>query len=160
LELHLEKTKIVYCKDDDRQGSYPQEKFDFLGYTFRPRSQKNRHGKHFINFSPRVSNKAAKKMRQTIREWKLHLRSDKELEDIARMFNPVLRGWINYFKHYYKSAMYPTLRYLDTVLVKWSMRKYKKLKNHKRRAEQWLRRIAERQPLLVAHWQLLKAAGQ
>jgi len=99
-------------------------------------------------------------MRQTIREWKLHLRSDKELEDIARMFNPVLRGWINYFKHYYKSAMYPTLRYLDTVLVKWSMRKYKKLKNHKRRAEQWLRRIAERQPLLVAHWQLLKAAGQ
>lgn len=118
LELHPEKTKIVYCKDDDRQGSYPQEKFDFLGYTYRPRRSKNRHGKYFINFSPGVSDKAAKKMRQTIREWKLHLRSDKELEDIARMFNPVLRGWINYFTHYYKSVMYPTLRYLDTVLVK------------------------------------------
>jgi RNA-directed DNA polymerase len=108
LKLHPEKTKIVYCKDDDRQGTSPQEKFDFLGYTFRARRSKNRYGKHFINFSPAVSNKAAKKMRQTMRKWKLHLRSDKEIDDIARMFNPYIQGWINYYGKYYKSALYPT----------------------------------------------------
>jgi RNA-directed DNA polymerase len=52
LELHPEKTKIVYCKDDDRRGHSPNEKFDFLGYTFRPRRSKNRWGKYFVNFSP------------------------------------------------------------------------------------------------------------
>ena len=95
LSLHPEKTKIVYCKDDDRKGSYPQEKFDFLGYTFRSRRSKNRWGKHFINFSPAVSDKAKTKMRREMRKWKMHLRSDKELADLSNMFNPILRGWIN-----------------------------------------------------------------
>ena len=76
LELHPEKTKIVYCKDDDRRERYVQEKFDFLGYTFRPRSSKSRKGKYFINFSPAISEKASKAIRRTIRDWKLHLRSD------------------------------------------------------------------------------------
>ena len=92
LELHPEKTKIVYCKDDDRRGSYPNEKFDFLGYTFRARRSKNRWGKYFINFSPAVSNQAATKMRRAMRRWRLHLRSDKALDDLAHMWNPVLRG--------------------------------------------------------------------
>ena len=35
-------------------------------------------------------------MRQTIRSWRLHLRSDKTLDDLSRMFNPILRGWVNY----------------------------------------------------------------
>lgn len=161
LELHPQKTKIVYCKDDDRRGSYTDEKFDFLGFTFRARRSKNRKGKCFINFSPAVSNKAAKSMRGTMREWRLHLRSDKSLEDLAGMFNPVIRGWLNYFKRYYKSAMYPTLRHLDRILAKWAMRKYKKLRGHQRRAHQWLARIAQKQPDLFAHWQLLQvAAGQ
>jgi RNA-directed DNA polymerase len=96
LELHPDKTKIVYCKDDDRRGSYPNEKFDFLGYTFRPRRSKNRWGKYFINFSPAMSNQAATNMRQAMRQWRLHLRTDKALDDLADIWNPVLRGWINY----------------------------------------------------------------
>lgn len=159
LELHPEKTKIVYCKDDDRRGDYQNYSFDFLGYTFRPRRSKSRHGKHFINFTPAVSNKASKKMRYKIREWKLHLRSDKSLEDLANMFNPVIRGWINYFKHFYKSGMYPVLRYLDGILVKWAMRKYKKLRGHKSRAKEWLGRIRNSQPTLFAHW-IYIMAGQ
>src|ERR1035438_5701041 len=55
LELHPEKTKVVYCKDDDRRRRYPNEKFDFLGYGFQPRRSKNRYGKYFINFSPTIS---------------------------------------------------------------------------------------------------------
>ncbi|HXC62349.1 MAG TPA: group II intron reverse transcriptase/maturase, partial [Nitrospiria bacterium] len=90
LELHPEKTKIVYCKDDLRRRRYPNEKFDFLGYTFQPRRSKNRKGKFFINFSPAVSNKAAKAIRDTFRSWKLHQRSDKAIEDLSRMFNPII----------------------------------------------------------------------
>jgi RNA-directed DNA polymerase len=92
LELHPEKTNVVYCQDDYRGRTYPNEKFDFLGYTFRPRRSKNREGKFFINFSPAVSDKAVKAIRVEIRSWDLHLRSDKQIEDLSRMFNPVIRG--------------------------------------------------------------------
>ena len=154
LDLHPEKTRIVYCKDDDRQGNYPNEKFDFLGYTFQARRSKNRWGKYFVNFSPAVSNDAAKAMRRTMRDWHLHKRSDKELIDLSRMFNPILRGWINYYGKYYRSALYPTFRHLNRTLVRWAMRKYKRLRIHQRRAEYWLGEIAKRDSRLFAHWQM------
>jgi RNA-directed DNA polymerase len=105
LELHPEKTQIVYCKDGDRRRTYPNEKFDFLGYTFRPRRSKNRKGKFFINFSPAVSDKAVKAIRAEIRSWNLHLRSDKSIEDLSRMFNPIIRGWLQYYGRFYRSAL-------------------------------------------------------
>jgi RNA-directed DNA polymerase len=161
LELHPEKTTIVYCKDDDRREEYPHTSFDFLGYTFRPRRSKNRWGKYFINFTPGISNKSAKAIRKTSRKWDWPLRSDKKLEDLARMFNPVIRGWINYYGRYYKSALYPTLKCLERRLIMWATRKYKRLRNHRRKAAQWLRRIARKQPNLFAHWGLLyRAAGE
>ena len=153
LELHPEKTKIVYCKDDDRRGDYPNISFDFLSYTFRPRRAKNRYGKFFVSFLPGVSNKAGKAMRQKAKKWKMHLRSDKSLEDLSRMFSPVIRGWINYYGKFYKSALYATLRQLNRILVRWAMRKFKKLKGHRRRAEYWLGNVAGRQPQLFPHWQ-------
>jgi len=160
LELHPEKTKIVYCKDDDRRLEYPCTRFDFLGYTFRPRRSKNRRGKYFINFSPAISNRAATAIRQQVRGWKLPLRSDKDLDDLARMFNAVIRGWINYYGAFYKSALYPALRHLDRKLALWATRKFKRLRRHRRRAEQWLRQVAQRQPGLFAHWRLIhRVAG-
>jgi RNA-directed DNA polymerase len=155
LEAHPGKTKIVYCKDEDRQGTYPEQKFDFLGFTFRPRRSKNRWGKFFINFSPAVSNRAAKEMRQRMRSWRLHLRSDKSIDDLARMWNPVLRGWIQYYGRFYKSALYSVFRHLNRTLKRWAMRKYKRLKRHRRRAERWLGGVARREPQMFAHWQLL-----
>ena len=154
LEIHPEKTRIVYCKDDDRRNNHNQTKFDFLGFTFRPRRSKNRWGKHFVNFTPAVSNKAAKAMRQEVRKWKIHLRSDKEILDISRMFNPVLRGWLNYYGKFYKSALYATFRHFDGKLVLWAMRKFKRLKGHRRRTSHWLGRLACRQPQLFVHWQM------
>ena len=159
LELHPQKTKIVYCKDDDRRGSYPQERFDFLGYTFRPRRSKNRWGKYFVNFSPAASAEAMRDFRRELRRWHLHTRSDKSLEDLSRMFNPVLRGWVNYYSRFYKSALYPTFQHLDRLLVRWAMRKYKRLRGHQRRAAHWLRRIARSQPNLFAHWGFWQAAA-
>ena len=154
LELHPTKTRIVYCKDDDRRGGYPETKFDFLGYTFRPRRSKNKYGKHFINFTPAVSNKAKKAMRQTIHDWRMHLKPDKTLEDLSRMFNPVIRGWVNYYGRFYKSELYSVLRHMDRALVRWAQRKFKKFAIHKRRATYWLGKIARREPKLFVHWQM------
>ena len=129
LELHPIKTRIVYCKDDDRRGDYLETSFDFLGYTFRPRRSKNKDGKHFINFTPAVSNKAKKAMQQTIHDWRMHLKPDKSLEDLSHMFNPVLRGWINYYGRFYKSEMYTVLKHMNRALVRWARRKYKQTSN-------------------------------
>ena len=153
LEAHPEKTKIVYCKDDDRRGSHEHERFDFLGYTFRPRPSKNRRGKFFVNFSPAMSDKAAKAARATIRSWQLQNRSDKSLEDLARMFRATLSGWLSYYGRYYKSGMYPMFRALNRRLVRWAQRKYKRYR-HQRRATHWLRQLAQREPELFPHWQL------
>jgi RNA-directed DNA polymerase len=154
LALHPEKTQIVSCKDDDRRREYPKTQFDVLGYTFRPRRAKNRYGKCFVTFTPGVSNKAAKAMRQTMHGWRMHLQPDKSLEDLSRRFNPGLRGWINSYGCFYKSAMYPTLRHMDHALVHWVRRKYKRFHRHRRRAEHWLERVARREPKLFAHWQM------
>jgi RNA-directed DNA polymerase len=161
LELHPDKTRIIYCKDDDRRGEYAETKFDFLGYTFRPRLSKNRYGKHFINFTPGVSRKACKTMRQTIRKWRLHRKPDKSIEEISRMLNPVIRGWINYYGRFYKSELYTVLRHMNRALVLWVRRKYKRFNNRRRRAEYWLGRLARREPGLFAHWKMgiLPTAG-
>ena len=154
LEMHPDKTKIVYCKDEDRREEHAVTSFDFLGYTFRPRRSKNRWGKYFINFSPAMSVTAGKAIRQEVRRWKLHLRSDKSLIDLARMFRANIQGWINYYGRFYKSAMYPTLKHINRKLCLWAMRKYKKLKHHRRRAEHRLGDIAKMNPGMFPHWKL------
>lgn len=154
LELHPTKTRIVYCKDDDRQEDYPETKFDFLGYTFRPRRSKNKYGKHFINFTPAVSNTAKKSMQHEIHDWRMHLKPDKTLEDLSHMFNPILRGWVNYYGLFYKSELYCVLKHMNLALTRWALRKYKKLAGHKRRARHWLGKIARRDSKLFVHWQI------
>ena len=155
LELNAEKTKIVYCKDSNRRGNYPHRKFDFLGYTFRPRRSKNRHGEFFINFLPAVSDEAAKSMRRTIRGWRVHRMTDKSIEDLAHIFNPVIRGWSNYYGQYYKSALYPVFKHINFALHRWAIRKYKKLSGRKRKALQLLQRIAKQAPNLFVHWRFV-----
>jgi RNA-directed DNA polymerase len=154
LGFHPEKTKIVYCKDDRRRGSYPNEKFNFLGYTFRPREAKDRSGKLFVGFNPAVSQDAVKSMRRTMRKWKLHRRADKELQDLSRKYNPIIRGWVNYYSKYNKAALYPTFCHLNRTLIRWAMRKYKRFRIHQRRAAYWLGEIARRDPQLFAHWKM------
>ena len=158
LEVHSEKTKIVYCRDSNRRGQYPEVKFDFLGYTFKPRCARNRRGQLFTSFCPGVSDKAAKAMRKTMRRnWRIARRTDKDLTDLANMFNPTMRSWISYYGRFYRSALGPVFRPLDYALVRWSMRKYKKrFKGHQRRASHWLQGIGRRQPTLFAHWEILR----
>ena len=154
LELHPDKTRIVYCKDADRTGAFEHTKFTFLGYEFRPRLAKNRYGKHFVSFLPAVSSDAMKAMGAEIRSWTLGRRSDKSLDDLARMFNSIVQGWINYYGRFYKSKLLYFLRRLNTHLVLWTCQKYKRLRNKERRAMAWLAEIARRSPRLFAHWRL------
>ena len=153
LELHPTKTRIVYCHDDDRRGTYAETSFDFLGYTFRPRRSKNRHGQYFINFTPAVSNAAVNAMRRTVHAWRLHLQVGRTITDLARQYNPVVRGWMQYYGRFYPSALYPLLRHVNRALVRWASRKYKKLEHHRRRAEHWLGGVATREARLFTHWQ-------
>ena len=159
LELHPDKTRIVYCKDDDRQRSHEHQQFSFLGYTFRPRLSKNKFGKYFVNFTPAVSDDARKAISREIRSWHITRRSDKSLSDLAAMFNPIVAGWINYYGRFYKSWLYPVLRHINDGLVRWAMRKYKRLHGHTRRAKAWLAAVARRAPRLFAHWKLVRPDG-
>jgi len=152
LTLHPEKTKIVYCQDGNRKGGYPRTKFTFLGYEFRARRVRSKKkGNVFVAFTPAVSPKARKSIRQTIRSWRLGVRTPMTLEGIADMVNPVVSGWINYYGKYHRSTLRPVLRQLDMSLAKWAMRKYK---HHHRRmlhTLRWLDQIARERPIL-AHW--------
>ena len=154
LELHPDKTRIVYCKDSDRKGSYEHERFDFLGYTFRPRRSKSRHGHYFVNFSPALSDDAKRAIGREIRSWHIARRSDKTLSDLALMFNPIVQGWINFYGRFYKSMLFLVLRRINDRLVRWAMRKYKRLRGHYRRAMEWLADVARRSPVLFAHWRV------
>ncbi len=153
LELHPAKTRIVYCKDINRRGDYPVTAFTFLGYTFRPRKAVDRYGRVYVNFSPAVSRDALKAMRQTIRGWHLQLQNDRALGDLSLMFNPVLRGWKQYYGRFYGSAMAPVWRHMDDYLARWLMRKYKHLARRKTRAVRALGQMAVASPRAFVHWE-------
>jgi RNA-directed DNA polymerase len=160
LELHPAKTRVVYCKDADRRGGHEVTSFTFLGYTFRPRLAKNKWGKHFVSFLPAVSKDAVKAMGREMRSWHIARRSDKTLTDLARMFNSIVQGWINYYGRFYKSMLYPLLRRINEHLVRWACRKYKRLRRREKRARELLARAAQRFPALFAHWRFgLKPDG-
>ena len=159
LTLHPQKTKIVYCKDTNRKGSFPTVAFDFLGYRFQPRLAVWRGGLFGVSYLPAASPKALKAFRRRVRNWGLQRRSDKGLIDLARMFNRQIKGWIGYFRCFYKSTLYPTLRLIDAHLLRWVMRKHKRFKQRPRQARLWLARLVKSTPELFAHWSLLYANG-
>jgi RNA-directed DNA polymerase len=154
LELHPDKTRIVYCKDKDRRATYANERFDFLGYTFRPRRAVDKTGKAFAGFLPAVSGDALKEMGRELRSWRINRRSDKTLGDLAQKVNAIVQGWINYYGRFYRSGLHPILRRINDDLVRWAKNKYKRLRGHPRRAKRWLVRVAKREPKLFAHWRL------
>jgi group II intron reverse transcriptase/maturase len=159
LTLHPTKTQIIYCKDEDRTGNYSHTSFDFLGYTFRPRMSRNRRGKYFVNFSPAMSDKAAKLIRSKVKQWKWNLRPGDSLEDLARECNAKIRGWIVYYGRYYYSALVKVLQHIDYRLMLWAAHKYKRLKGRPQKAKAWLNEVINRDPFLFAHWPQIRGNG-
>lgn len=152
LELHPEKTKIVYCQDGRRKGCHQNTKFKFLGYEFRRRRVKSSKGKMFLSFTPAISKEAKKDINKTIRRTGVRNRSDLSLEEVALWLNPMLNGWINYYGRFNKSALKPVMRQINFTLIKWCTRKYKRFGYSKARACQYLIKTFEMRPYLFAHW--------
>jgi RNA-directed DNA polymerase len=160
LELNLDKTRIVYCKDSNRSSSHEHERFTFLGYTFRPRRARSRSAKLFVSFCPAIADDAAKAIRRTIKRWRLHRWSGLTLADIARAINPTVRGWSNYYGRFYRSKLDWSLQHIDEYLVRWAMRKHKRLRRRPQRAWRFLAGVARREPSLFAHWQVAAAPSR
>lgn len=153
LELHPVKTRIVYCKDDDRPGSHSNTSFDFLGYTFQPRRAKTRWGKFFVSFLPAMSTNAANKVRETMRQWRIpSQRSNQNLAEIAKLVNPVLTGWLNYYGRFSRSKCAIVLQHFNRILAEWAGRKYKGLRYRVSASRHWLAGIAKTNSTIFSLW--------
>jgi RNA-directed DNA polymerase len=152
LTVHPEKTKIVYCKDSNRKGEGELTEFDFLGYTFRPRLVKGKQG-YFVGFTPAISKKAEKSIRDTIRSWNLHRKSETDFNDLSKKWNPKLRGWLEYYGKFRPTALLGVCQMFQKILVKWAKRRFKRLKRNWQRAFRFVNRIAKTQPKMFAHWE-------
>lgn len=154
LRIHPDKSGIIYCKDKNRRENYKRVSFDFLGYTFQPRRCVNGKGLVHPNFLPAISRTSRKAITQEMRSWHIQLKNDKSLVDLSRMFTPVLQGWSNYYGRFYPSAMRVIWHHFHRYLVQWLRRKYRRLAGHKRRAYQYLNRLAQANSHLFPHWKL------
>jgi RNA-directed DNA polymerase len=154
LELHPEKTKVVFCQDANRPGEAQHTSFDFLGYTFRGRLAKGRRG-YFVSFAPAISGKARKAVGRKVRAWHLNRRSGTDLSGLAEEIDPQVRGWIGYYGAFYRSELYSLARHINEHLVRWAMQKFKRLRGSAAKAWAWLDAVRQHQPRLFAHWHLL-----
>lgn len=152
LGLNESKTKIVYCKDANRNGVHENQQFDFLGHTFRPRAAVNKRGQFFLSFLPSISAKSRVRIGREMRNWWTTSRTDKNLRELSTSFNPCLQGWINYYGKFYKTGLHPLFERLNERLAIWVTKKYKRFKGHRSRAKVWLGRICKAFPDLFAHW--------
>lgn len=157
LALHPEKTKIAYCKDSNRKGKHPQISFDFLGFTFRPRRAMAKHGRVFTGYTPALSRKALKRISTAITKWKFQRWSGHTIEDLARVLNPVVDGWVNYYGHFGRKELYRVHNLLEFALIRWARKKYKKLRRSYRKSREFIARLRKQQPGLFAHWNLRRS---
>jgi hypothetical protein len=151
LRLHPDKTKVVYCKDGSRRGSHEHTSFDFLGFTFRARKARTRAGRNFTNFLPAISKDALKKISGEVRRWRLHRRTRHSFAELARKINPIVRGWMQYYGAFYRSALCPFLARINAYLMRWIRKKYKRLRPFRKALACW-QRITRQYPKLFAHW--------
>jgi RNA-directed DNA polymerase len=151
LQLHPDKTRIVYCKDANRKGSFEHEGFTFLGYEFRERTVDGRNGL-FRSFSPAASRAALKRMGTEVRDWRLHRWVTGTAKDLADRINPVVRGWMQYYGAFNRQALRPLLKRINAYLIRWLRGKYRKLRRSwSTTLRAWWRGL-EQAPRLFAHW--------
>jgi RNA-directed DNA polymerase len=159
LRLHPDKTRIVYCKDGTRRGSYEHTSFTFLGFTFRPRGARRKDGRQYLLFLPAISKDALKKISGEVRSWRLHRQTTLTFAGLAKKINPIVAGWMHYYGRFYRSTMYPLLARINTYLVRWIRKKYKRLQGV-RKAYRKLLEITGRWPRMYAHWRWVSWAAR
>jgi len=155
LELHPEKTKLVYCKDYRRQGKHKIVKFDFLGYSFQPRSTATGgKGNLFLGFDCAISIDSKKRIAQKMSELDIPHLTHKSIVGVAQYLEPYIRGWINYYGKFRRSMLNPIFQLLRRRIVQWVRRRYKRYKTSLNRAYEWLKRIRIQFPTLFYQWRL------
>jgi group II intron reverse transcriptase/maturase len=145
LTLHPEKTRLVHMWED-REG------FDFLGLHHRNIATENSQGQSYYTLHQFPSKKARQKMRVKVKE--VLGRRDvlwKEVGDLVRELNPILRGWRNYYGLKIASKW---LNQVDWYIIKRFTIWY----NKKRRKRTHLSDMGKVRELLQNH-HLLKLAG-
>lgn len=152
LRLHPDKTKVVYCKDAKRRATYEHTAFAFLGYTFRPRRARNeREDITFTGFTPAISKDALKRISGEVRRWRLARRTSGTLADLAQWMNPKVRGWMQYYGRYNRSALYPLLKRINAYLMRFLRKKFKRVRSYKKAKAGW-QRIISQYPRAFVHW--------
>jgi len=155
LEAHPDKTKIVYCKNSNRKEKYPVICFDFLGFQFKPRKSRNKKGQIFTAFSPSMSPKAFKRIKDRIRQRNIINWVTRTPMDIAKALNPSIRGWLNYYGHFgRKDGVYLLSRYLDQVLMLWARKRYKRFNRSYRKSGSFINKLRKQARYLFAHWNM------
>ncbi len=157
LALHPDKTKIVYCKDNNRRGTFGCTSFTFLGYTFRPRESRDRQGRRFLAFLPAISTDALKRIGGVVRHWRLHRRFYHSWEELAAGINPVVAGWMQYYGRFYRSSLYRLLARINAYLVRWLRNKYRRLAGV-RSARRRFAELIRADPTLFAQWRWVRSA--
>jgi group II intron reverse transcriptase/maturase len=154
LSLHPEKTKIVYCKTANRKKTFKTVKFDFLGFSFQPRPlMSSRTKKLFLSYDCAISRTKELKIAEELRKSMFHQWTGSTLEEIAKTFNPKLRGWYNYYGKFSPYKLNRVFGLFNWRLIKWAVKKYKSFKGSMRKAGNYIRSIAESFPYLFVHWQ-------
>lgn len=155
LELHPEKTKIVYCRDYRRQEKYSNVKFDFLGYSYQPRTTKSKRSKGlYLGFDCGISISSRKRIADKLEELKVERMTSDRIVGIAAILNPMIRGWVNYYGKFRRSMLHKVFKLLNNRIVKWARKRYKRYKTSIKRAYQWFERVKEQYPKLFYHWQV------
>jgi group II intron reverse transcriptase/maturase len=155
LELHPEKTKLVYCRDYRRQGEYSNVKFDFLGYSFQPRTAKSkRNGELYLGYDCAISTSSKKRIAEKMRELDIQHLTHKSIVGVAQFLEPYIRGWINYYGKFRLWEMNTVFQLLRRRLVMWARKRYKRYKTSLNRAYGWLERVKEQYPTLFYQWRV------
>jgi hypothetical protein len=157
LALHPGKTKIVYCKDGNRRGTFGCTSFTFLGYTFRPRASRDQQGRNFTAFLPAISTDALKRISRVVRHWRLHRRIYHTWEELAAGINPIVAGWMQYYGRFYRSALYRLLARINAYLVRWIRNKYRRLAGV-RVSRRKFAELTQATPALFAQWRWVRSA--
>lgn len=155
LTINEDKSKIVYIDVFERRNVATS--FTFLGYDFKVRTLKNHKGELFRKCMPGASMKAMRRIVQVIKHWRLHRSTAADLKALARRYNAVVRGWIEYYgKFWYRNFSYRLWSAMQSRLLKWMKSKYRISTRHAGRKLDQARRD---NPKLFAHWYLLRATS-
>lgn len=157
LELHPEKTKLVYCnrKGRRKRTKAKHQQFDFLGYTFHSRKVKTKDGSIMFGFSPAISRKSAKRISEICQKLGFHRWTHMNIHQLSASLSPKIRGWLYYYGRFHKTEMESIFRSINRRIAKWVFNKYKRFKRRKfvTYAQRWLRKLAKDFAYIFPHWQ-------